>query len=93
MKKICSRILIVFILASVFMTSFAAVSYADSAYTTEEYNVNVNVDESNSYIITETITVHFPSSQHGIFRYIPTDGVKIDRVRVEDCEYLSLIHI
>lgn len=87
MKKICSRILIVFILASVFITGFAAAGYADSAYTTEEYDVNVNVDESSSYIITETITVHFPSSQHGIFRYIPTDGVKIDRVNVEDYEY------
>ena len=87
MKKICSRILIVFILASVFITGFAAAGYAESTYTTEEYDVNVNVDESKSYIITETITVHFPSSQHGIFRYIPTDGVKIDRVSVEDYEY------
>lgn len=52
MKKICSRILIVFILASVFMTGFAAVSYADSAYTTEEYNVNVNVDDPEVLLAT-----------------------------------------
>lgn len=87
MKKLFSRALIVFIIASVFTTGFAAVSYADAAYKTEEYNVNVDVDQSNSYIITETITVHFPSSQHGIFRYIPTDGVKIDQVRVDGYEY------
>lgn len=87
MKKICSRILIVFIAASVFVSCFAAAGYADSGYTTEEYDVSVNVDEDNSYTVTETITVHFPSSQHGIFRYIPTDGVKIDRINVQDYKY------
>ena len=68
MKKICSRILIVFILASVFITGFAAAGYADSAYTTEEYDVNVNVDESSSYIITETISRHHSTAYSDIYR-------------------------
>ena len=63
------------------------------AYTTENYQVDVTVNENNSYRFTESITVNFDGLQHGIFRYIPMEGssgltaLKIDRIDVDGWNY------
>ena len=42
-----------------------------SGYTIESYNINMVVNEDNTFDITEIITVDFTVSKHGIYRKIP----------------------
>ncbi len=44
----------------------------DLTYTISDYDVLINVNEENSYDITETITADFSIAKHGIYRYLPT---------------------
>lgn len=68
--------------------------YADTAeqadFTTEQFNVTVNVKDDNSAYITETVDIKILSPIHGIYRYIPLantvqyfdkEGNLIDKVR------------
>ena len=71
--------------------SFAAVGAF--AYTTDSYDIDVVVNEDNSYLFEETIKVNYDSPRHGIYRYIPMtdmDGntvMKIDSTWVDDWDY------
>lgn len=54
-----------------------------SDYTIQRYNIDMIVNEDNTYDITETITAYFNIPKHGIYRKIPlknsitrTDGTK-----------------
>ena len=63
------------------------------AYTTDSFDVDVTVNEDNSYEVTETVNVNYDSPRHGIYRYIPMndmDGntaMKIDRMWVDGWNY------
>lgn len=63
------------------------------AYTTDSYDIDVVVNEDNSYVFEETIKVNYDSPRHGIYRYIPMtdmDGntaMKIDRMWVDGWDY------
>lgn len=63
------------------------------AYTTDSYNVNVKVNENNSYQVEENIHVDFNESKHGIYRYIPLNGprgttaIEIEDVKVDKWMY------
>ena len=46
--------------------------FGEQGYTIKLYDVNVNVNENNSFNITETITTDFYENKHGIIRQIPT---------------------
>lgn len=45
--------------------------YAYYDYVIDEYNVDIIVNENNTFDITETITAYFNTSKHGIYRNIP----------------------
>lgn len=46
--------------------------YANNTYTITKYDVNIKVNENNTFEITENITAHFENSEsHGIIRTIP----------------------
>ncbi len=45
--------------------------YAYDDYVIDKYDVNVVVNENNTFDITETITAYFRQDKHGIFRVIP----------------------
>ena len=54
-----------------------------SEYTIQSYNINMIVNEDNTFDITENITAYFNMAKHGIYRKIPlknsitrTDGTK-----------------
>lgn len=47
-----------------------AASYFDD-YTIESYDINMVVNENNTFDITEKITTYFNTSKHGIYRKIP----------------------
>ena len=71
-------------------------------YTTQAFNVTMDVQNDNSFVMTEEIRVTFTEPRHGIYRYIPLSGtaysqvdgevveqkyrMKIDQVRVEGYE-------
>ena len=63
------------------------------AYITDSYDIDVVVNEDNSYLFVETIKVNYDSPRHGIYRYIPMtdmDGntvMKIDSTWVDDWDY------
>ena len=64
MKKIGLTILFFFLLIP-----FGA--KADNGYYISDYNIKINVNEDNSYDITENITADFLENRHGIIRQIP----------------------
>ena len=45
--------------------------YDSYDYVIDSYDVNINVNENNTFDITETITANFNVARHGIFRKIP----------------------
>lgn len=45
--------------------------YAFRDYVIDKYDINIIVNENNTFDITETITAYFNVSKHGIFRTIP----------------------
>lgn len=63
-------------LFSDFGSSDTAVYYDDCMETTG-YDVDVQIEENNSYTVTETIDVKFLEARHGIYRYIPLTGSSI----------------
>ena len=45
--------------------------YKQYEYVIDSYNIDIKVNEDNTYDITETIDAYFNVSKHGIFRTIP----------------------
>lgn len=62
----------VMLLAAVLMSA-PALAYS---YTTEDYQVDIKVNENNTYQVEESIDVNFYTDKHGIFRYIPVGRYK-----------------
>ena len=51
------------------------VSFADAeSFVTKNYNVVMDVNENNSFVLNEDIKVEFTEARHGIYRYIPYKG-------------------
>ena len=68
MKKLFSIIA----LSLVMTLSLPAFAFGESAgYTTNRFDVNVDVTDSHVCKVEETIKVNFKEAKHGIFRYIP----------------------
>lgn len=63
-------------------------------YTIQSYDINMTVNEDNTFYITENITAYFNVSKHGIYRKIPlrnsivrTDGTtSSNRAKITDIE-------
>ena len=45
--------------------------YKDYDYVIDKYDINIKVNENNTFDITETITAYFNTKKHGIIRKIP----------------------
>ena len=71
-KMIFGIFLLIFLLSILMPTQTSAISISDG-YTIDSYNIEMIVNENNSFDITETINVNFTGNgKHGIFRKIPT---------------------
>ena len=68
-KKIIGVIL--FILSFILIAFLPNNSYAVTDYVINSYDINVKVNENNTFDITETITANFYMRKHGIIRTIP----------------------
>ncbi len=91
-KKRCTRFatMLALILMCFAIATVPALGYS---YTTDSYDVDIVVNENNTYEIQETISVNFAENKHGIYRYIPIGNFKdmgqmnIDNIYVEDYKY------
>ena len=99
MKKLFAFLICAVLFTALTTTSASA---ATEYFTITNYNVNVNISESNAYDVTEVITVDFTEPRHGIYRDIPYQGMwyrdidqggdtswnaKITNISVEDYNY------
>lgn len=85
MKKLSK---IIFLFFFFFLFSTKAYAYSDD-YVISKYDVNINVNENNSFDITEKITVDFKNEKHGIIRKIPLqneyhDSAKISNLKINE---------
>lgn len=69
-KRILIGIFTIIIFMLMLMPSSALAS-AYSEYTIKSYNIDMKVNEDNTFDIVENITVNFNVAKHGIFRKIP----------------------
>lgn len=67
LKNICT---LFFLLVFAFSNKASAVS-SSSDYTIQSYDIDIVVNEDNTFDITENITAYFNVSKHGIYRKIP----------------------
>lgn len=75
MKKFIRFLSIIFALMLVAASSVPAFADDNASYVPyffTAYNVDINVNENNSFDITEHISTYFNEQRHGIFRTIPT---------------------
>lgn len=77
-QKKFSLIFCTFLLALLFPISIQAESneYYDysNGYVITDYNIHINVNENNTFDVSETITADFSIYKHGIFRTIPLNN-------------------
>lgn len=94
-KKLIGVIL--FILSFILISFLPNNSYAATDYVINSYDINIKVNENNTFDITETITANFYTNKHGIIRTIPlkntikrldgsssTNRVKISNLKVNN---------
>ncbi len=85
---------IIFIISFILISFFPSNSYALTDYVIDSYDININVNENNTFDITETIVANFYERKHGIIRNIPLtntvtrlDGSKsTNRVKITDLQ-------
>ena len=78
------------LIAAACLLGFTQGAYAaDASYGTKEFSVNVVANENNSFDIQEDIKVDFWYPHHGIYRYIPDNGVHISQIGVPGYEWDS----
>lgn len=85
---------ILFILSFILIYFLPNNSYAASDYEISSYDIEVKVNENNTFDITETITANFYMRKHGIIRTIPSkntvkrlDGTKsTNRVKITNLQ-------
>lgn len=75
-RVILSTLILVILFELILSSSVLAI---DSGYVIEYYDINMVVNENNTFDITETIRVNFTSPRHGIYRKIPLTN-KIQRL-------------
>ena len=84
---ICSFIIILNFTKAQSLTPSTESSYQNYDYVIDKYDVDIVVNENNTFDIVENITAYFNKDKHGIIRYIPyqntirrTDGTISDNV-------------
>lgn len=96
-KKISIFVLLLFVSTkSVNASLFPSESslYRSNDYVIDSYDINIKVNENNTYDITENITAYFNTYKHGIYRTIPLknkvvrlDGTsEINRPKISNVE-------
>ncbi len=89
--RLFSKVLSVIAIAAVMVLAvplgIGEVSADDNTMYTLNYDVTVDVSENNSYAFQEHLDMYYVTAHHGIYRYIPTSGAKISRIRVPGYDF------
>ncbi len=96
MKK--KSIIFLFALIAVLIVPFSALADDDfsdtsSDYTINHYNVDIVVNEDNTYDVTEKIGVYFASPHHGIYRKIPLSNTVVRQDGTKTVNHASVKNI
>ena len=91
-QKILIGIFVVIMYVVLLIPNQSLAETQNSEYTIQSYNINMVVNEDNTFDITENITAYFNVQKHGIYRKIPlknsitrTDGTKSsNRAKITD---------
>lgn len=91
-QKILSGIFVIIICFILLIPNQSLATVSTSEYTIQTYDINMIVNEDNTFDITENITAYFNVAKHGIYRKIPLknsitriDGTKSsNRVKITD---------
>lgn len=77
------------------MTPSSNASYSDYDYVIDKYDINVVVNENNTFDITENLTVYFNRSKHGIYRMIPLKNTvqRIDGSKSSNRAFISNVSV
>ena len=67
-------------------------AYADDSYRTDTFNVDISASEDNSFVVNETIDVDFLYPHHGIYRYIPLNGIHLSDINVPGYKFDTSIY-
>jgi len=71
MKKYVKYLFALILLLMIVVPNKVSATSSSREYTIESYNIDMVVNENNTFEITEKITANFNVSKHGIFRKIP----------------------
>ena len=82
--KIAQRLSIISIV--LFVTFFTAQVYGIEAFNITAFDIDMTVNEDNSYLITETIDVEFTEQRHGIIRNIPLKTYRSKSALISDVD-------
>ena len=80
----------VFVLAEEMVDKNYDDQYNSYDYVINKYDVNIIVNENNTFDVIETISVHFNEPNHGIFRVIP---LKNNIVREDESNFTKRVQI
>ncbi len=75
------------LIAATVLVYYQPVYAADASYGTNSFDVQIVANENNSFDVKEEITVDFWYPHHGIYRYIPDNGVTISNIDVPGYYY------
>ena len=69
--------------------------YKNKDYLIDAYDINIKVNENNTFDITETITTNFNVSKHGIFRKIPlkNEVIRLDKSKTKNAAQITNISV
>lgn len=69
--------------------------YETESYVIDKYDIKINVNENNTFDITETITAYFNVPKHGIFRTIPLKNniVRLDGTKDTNRTQISNVSV
>ena len=70
-QKILIGIFVVIMYVVLLIPNQSLAATQNSEYTIQSYNINMVVNEDNTFDITENITAYFNVQKHGIYRKIP----------------------
>ena len=67
----------------------------DYDYTLNKYDVNIKVNENNTYDIKETINAYFNVPRHGIYKIIPYENIvtRLDNTKIKNKAKISNIYV
>lgn len=87
--------LIILIIPNYINAETTGYNYNGYDYVIDEYNINMVVNEDNTFDITETITAYFNVPKHGIYRKIPLKNTvtRLDGTKSNNRAQISNIYV